>query len=94
MPDNKEALSSPRAKGNKALIPPANLWDALEQARTQTMPEPPEGSFSIEEYRIRFNIATTARASGEIRRLVRDGKIREVGRFGSRNEYMYTLVTP
>ena len=58
-------------------------WSALDRERRQTFQNqtPPEGSFSTKDYIRKFKVSPD-RARHELRQLVSQGAISEMGRFG------------
>lgn len=69
----------------KALDNFADFWGAVEQARKdvigEVLPTRPIGSFTDKEYADRFGVCL-ATAGGQIRRMMRQGKLTRVRAYG------------
>jgi Fic family protein len=71
--------------------PPANLWEKMDEARAQlpVRREPPEGSFSVQDYMKRYNLPRATSAE-QVRNLLDKGLVEVAGSVG--NQKFYRLV--
>jgi hypothetical protein len=88
----KKNLRPAGASRNESLKPrpPKDFWDALNKERRRTLQnqEAPPGSFSTVDYQRRFHV-NGHRARYELTKLVVDGIIADLGRFGPTRLHYY-----
>ena len=54
--------------------PPDNLWEKLDAAKREIVPERPSGSFTVQDYRTRYNVPR-ATAQDQLQKLCASGKV-------------------
>ena len=71
--------------------PPADLWQRMDEARAQlpVRREPPEGSFSIQDYGRKYSLPR-ATAAEQVKNLREKGLVEVAGSVG--NQKFYRLV--
>ncbi|KKM78413.1 hypothetical protein LCGC14_1360200 [marine sediment metagenome] len=65
--------------------PPDNLWEKLDAAKREIVPECPSGSFTVQDYRTRYGIPR-ATAQDQLQKLCASGKV-ERSQLGRRVYY-------
>ena len=71
--------------------PPSDLWQKIDEARAQlpVKREPPEGSFSVQDYARKYKLPR-ATAAEQVRNLLDKGLLERAGSVG--NQKFYRLV--
>ena len=69
--------------------PTPDIWEKLDAEYAQN--KPPSDTITATQYAERFG-TSHAIATGALRRLVREGKMEAVGRYGSRGEWHYRWI--
>ena len=66
-------------------FPPPDLWEKLDAAKREIVPERPPGSFTVQDYRTRYGVPR-ATAQDQLQKLCDSGKV-ERSQFGRRVYY-------
>lgn len=91
MPRTKANLPAARAK-NHAPVAPPDLWEQIDREVAAYSATPPPGSFTVKEFATRYGM-TIGAASHQTQRLINEGLIEDVGRYGDRRARYFKVLT-